>query len=159
METESKDIVSEVFCDVLEKLAYMFGESIPKEDFPGTGADYVQAAMTFSGPMTGKLTLAVPRAMSVEVAANVLGMEPGDELVETRSSDAIKEMLNVICGHVLTAVAGEEPVFELSAPTLEALDEANRVRMLNEEDTACFLVDDHPVLLRFSWEELSKLER
>jgi CheY-specific phosphatase CheX len=148
MQTEHMELLSGVFCEVLEKMAFMFGERVEKEDLPQIAAEYVQVKMTFTGPLRGGLALAVPSDMRAEFAANVLGMEPDDEFVEKRASDALKEVLNVTCGHMLTTLVGEEPVFDLSIPTLSSINKVECSALLSEPETLCFLVDDHPVLLR-----------
>jgi len=149
-------MLGEVFCDVLEKLAFMFGEPVSREELPEPGPENVRAAMTFSGNMSGSLALAVPADMCVEIAANVLGMDPDDEIVASRGIDALKEVLNVVCGQVLTAIAGEEPIFDLSVPSVETLDPDGWNNLLNESTTAPFLVDDRPVLLQLSLEQPAK---
>ena len=35
MQTEQREMIGDVFCDVFEKLAFMFGEPTPKEDLLG----------------------------------------------------------------------------------------------------------------------------
>ena len=72
--------------------------------------------MTYSGGMTGSISLIVPDDVCPEIAANVLGKDPDDAIVAAQSADALKEVLNVLCGNILTAVAGESPVFDLSVP-------------------------------------------
>jgi hypothetical protein len=62
----------------------------------------------------------------------------------------------VICGNVLTAIAGEGPVFDLSVPTVSNLDGQAWSARLNEPDTCVFLVDDSPVLVHLSSESLAK---
>ena len=145
--------MSEVFCDVLEKLAFMFGEPTPKEDLPETAAKYIDVGMTFSGPMEGALALAVPEEMCKEIAANVLGMELEDELVRNQAIDALKEVLNVTCGHVLTSIAGDEPVFDLSVPVAREIEAVAWEEFLGDSETLAFIVDDCPAALRFSMEE------
>ncbi len=155
MEENLNEVVSEVVCDVFEKLAFMFGEVSDEAELPQTATKYVEASMTFSGDMTGTIALAVPAEVCPEIAANVLGMDPDDELVAAQATDALKEVLNVICGNLLTAIAGEEPVFDLSVPAVSNLDaEAWRVR-LKEPNTHAFLVDDSPVLVQLTSESLA----
>jgi len=153
MQTEQKELLSRAFCDVIEKLAFMFGEPTPKEDLPRTATDYIEVKMTFSGPTRGSLALIVPTEMCEEIAANVLGMEPDDELVIKQAIDALKEVLNVTCGHVLTSVAGEKPVFDLTVPVATEIDAAAWEQFLNDPETLSFIVDDNPAALKFLMEE------
>ena len=91
---------------------------------------------------------AVPPQMCAEIAANVLGIDPEDDLAQEQSVDALKEVLNITCGKMLPVLAGTEPVFDMSLPeTLEINADAWTAR-LNEPGTLSFMVDDSPVLLR-----------
>jgi chemotaxis protein CheY-P-specific phosphatase CheC len=145
-----KEILVEVFCNVLENLAFMFAEAIEDEEVRQTPEAYLVARMRFAGPMRGALRLAAPAPMCTEIAANVLGLDPEDAMVATGSEDALKELLNVTCGHVLTALAGEEPVFDLSVPDVSALPERGWSELAQSDDTVAFLIDDYVVLLQLS---------
>ena len=148
MSSEYRETVTTVFCDVLENLAFMFGDEVPREEIPPVTGEYVRAQMTFDGAFVGALLLAVPTTMCPEIAANVLGLDPDDEMVATVGEDALKELLNVICGRVLTEVAGEEPVFDLSVPEVETLTDDAWQALLASPDTIALMVDEEPVLLR-----------
>ncbi|HOZ46099.1 MAG TPA: chemotaxis protein CheX [Candidatus Hydrogenedentes bacterium] len=153
MEANSKELVSEAFCEVLENLAFMFGEVADTEDVPASAGGQVLAAMSFSGPMCGRIELAVPRAMRVEIAANVLGVDTDDEQAMASADDALKELLNVTCGQLLTRLAGEEPVFDLSVPVVSELDDEAWARMAEASDAIVILVDENPALLRLAMSE------
>jgi chemotaxis protein CheY-P-specific phosphatase CheC len=153
MAGKHKEILGEVFSDVLENLAFMFAEVIEDEEVRQTPGAYLVAHMRFVGPIRGALRLAAPASMCAEIAANVLGLESQDAMVAAGSEDALKELLNVTCGHVLTALAGEEPVFHLSVPDVWALPERGWSELARSADTVAFLVDDYPVLLQLSIEE------
>ena len=81
----------------------------------------------FDGPCKGMLYLAVPQDMLPELASNMLGTE--DMPSDGQQEDSLKELLNVVCGNLLPAVAGAEAVFNVSAPAQvesgEAPDEYN----------------------------------
>ena len=148
MPNEHDEILQEVFCDVVEKLAFMFGEAIEKEDLPPVENEGIEANMAFSGPINGTLILATPIEMCPLIAANVLGMEPDDENVQARATDALKELLNVICGNALTAIAGEDPIFDLTVPEARKLTAEEWAALLSAPETLAFNVEDQPVLLQ-----------
>lgn len=150
MQTDRAKTAGEVFCEVIESLAFMFGEPSRKEDLPPAGSSYVQATMTFAGPFKGSLALVVPEEVAPEIAANILGVEVDDEMAREQAEDTLKEVLNVTCGHILTALAGEEPVFNLSVPEIAVTETAAWQAFLNNPDTAVFMVDDSPMLLLLS---------
>jgi CheY-specific phosphatase CheX len=153
MKTEQRELLNEVFCDVFEKLAFMFGEPTPKDDMPREASEFVEVKMGFTGPSHGSLEMVVPIEMCEEIAANVLGMDPEDDLVRERALDALKEMLNVTCGHILTSTAGEEPVFDLTVPVVREVDGAAWAAFLDDPETLSFIVDDSPAALKFTMEE------
>ncbi len=138
----------DVFCEVIEQIAFMFADPAEPRDLAVQGRSFMQASMSFTGQMQGEVAIAVPTDACSEIAANVLGMEADDPFVTERSADALKELLNVTCGHILTGLAGEKPVFDLSIPQVSDLDEAQLSQWLSSPTTLTFAVDDHPVLLR-----------
>ena len=154
MKNNHKKLLSEVFCDVLEKLAFMFAEAPDDTEPPEIPADCVRTDIGFTGIRTGSLSLIVPLALCPEIAANMLGVEEEDELAEEKAIDALKELLNVTCGHVLTSLAGEEAVFDLSVPSLHKLDLTGWEERSRDPATLVLVVDDaSPVLLRLTVEE------
>lgn len=138
--------LTRIFSDVLEQFAFMFADP-PESESPALGEDLIVASMTFRGPFQGALTLAAPRSMGPVLAANVLGLDPDDELVSRAPFDALKELLNVTCGNVLTAIAGEEPVFDLTVPEIEERPAGDWGSLHAADNTIYYLVDDFPVLL------------
>lgn len=149
MEMNPDEIISRIVYDVFEKLAFMFGEVADRDELPEPAALNMRASMTFAGDMTGSISLIVPENVCPEIAANVLGKDPDDDIVVAQSADALKEVLNVLCGNILTAVAGEAPVFDLSVPEVDAVDAAGWKVLLDDKSIHVFLVDDSPVLLQF----------
>lgn len=148
MPDDSSEILGAVFCEVVEKMAFMFSD-VPEEGDDATGvSDAVRAFMQFHGPIHGTIALAVAKGLCPEIAANSLGLETDDEDAVSKSYDALKELLNVICGNYLTRVAGEEPLFDLTVPQIEDLDLEQWDALVRREGTCAFLVEDYPALIR-----------
>ncbi len=147
MQMGKEEIVSNVVIDVLEDLAFMFGEQVDKDEIPFTDSDYIQVAMTFSGPSKGQLSLTVPEDMSAVIASNILGMDLDESSVSENDYDALKEVLNVICGQIITSLEGEEPIFDLSVPENRSITPEEWKSLLNRPEALKFVVDDIPVLL------------
>ncbi len=153
MQTDSKEIVSEVFCHVLEQVAFLFAEVAPPEGLAGLDQPFVEASMAFDGQLRGRLTMAVPAGACAQIAANMLGSEVEDEAVTAGGLDSLKELLNVTCGHILTSLAGDRPIFDLSIPQVTDVD-GEAVRALAGGSGAVgFVVEDSPVLLRLELRE------
>jgi CheY-specific phosphatase CheX len=153
MQTGNKEVVSEVFCNVIEQIAFMFAEVASLEDMAGMDQAFVEASMSFDGQLRGRLRMAVPKDACAQIAGNVLGMEPDDPFVTRGAADSLKELLNVTCGHILTSLAGDRPVFDLSIPQVSDLDEQAVQSLLAEPDTVAFRVEDAPVLVRLEMRE------
>ncbi|MFC2140278.1 chemotaxis protein CheX [Candidatus Auribacterota bacterium] len=151
-----KKILAEVFNQVLERFAFMFGDSISKKELSEIETAYrddlVQSEIFFSGELKGKLSIAVPLEMCVETATNTLGMELEQKNQREAACDAIEELLNITCGQLLIAIAGKKPIFDLSIPTIFPIGEAEWNNLLEEADSVAFLVDDYPVLVKLACE-------
>jgi chemotaxis protein CheY-P-specific phosphatase CheC len=152
LDDDTREKAGEVFCEILEKMAFMFGDPAEADDLPPSSGNYHRTFMTFKGAMSGSLAMAVPVEMCAEVAANVLGVELDSELAEEQSCDALKELLNVTCGNILTAIAGDEPLFDLQPPDIEAIENTAWQAMLKNPNTLAFIVDENPVLLNLTFE-------
>ena len=151
MQTATREeVLEDVFSDVMESLAFMFAERVDKEDLPSADGTILAVGMRFAGPFAGTLALTVPEATCTELAANVMGMDPEDAAAEEHAADALREVLNVTCGQLLTALAGDEPVFDLSVPTAEQKPPAHWAAALEQPQTLAFLVDESPMLLTLS---------
>ncbi|MGD8453195.1 MAG: chemotaxis protein CheX [Phycisphaerae bacterium] len=107
--------------DVLGNMAFMVSDEEPT-DFP-PGAVWVECTIRYNGPPHGRLSCWCTRDFAIQLAANLLGIEPdeGDALVG--AEDAVREFMNVLCGQVVTTWHGSAGVFSLSIPAVrECLD-------------------------------------
>ncbi len=153
MKAEQKELLYNVFCDAMEKLAFMFSEPAERDVLSPIDNKYVSASMTFTGEMTGEISITVSEEMCIEIAANILGVNPDDEQAMNLGIDSFKEVLNVTCGQVLTAIAGEKALFNLSIPEVSELGASGWTEILNKTETIGFFVDEYPMLLFFSFNE------
>lgn len=152
MDSDNREMLGQVFCNVAEAVAFMFGDVVEVDDLPAAPEDAMCAKMEFSGPFRGSLLAAVPTEMCPQIAANVLGVEPDDEGVFEKAADALKELLNVTCGQVLTSLAGEEPVFDLTVPQVTNMDAEGWESLAADLSVVAVILDDNPVLLKVSIE-------
>jgi len=143
----SQETVNATFMNIVERLTFMFGEPMDKDDLDTENVDFTLARMSFVGDMTGTLSVAVPSAITAEIAANILGLEPEDISDAAMLDDALGEMLNVVCGHVIMDLMGKEANFKLQAPEVLPVDESVLVEMLASPDFVGFELDDSPALL------------
>lgn len=135
------------FLKVVEQLSFMFGEPVPKDEIEAEDVTFVMASMAFGGDLTGTLIMAVPQEVTADIAANILGMDPAEVQAEELRRDALAEMLNVVCGHVIMAISGADANFKLRSPETKIADEDMLPRMMGDDDFMAFLLDDNPVFL------------
>jgi hypothetical protein len=75
--------------------------------------------LEFDGPFGGEIRMAITAEMLNPLAENMLGLDLGEKPPEgVMLEDALKELLNVVCGNVLPAIAGKEAVFNIGGPVL-----------------------------------------
>ena len=141
------EAVSATFLTIVEQLTFMFGEPSDKSAVLEDDVDYIVAQMDFTGDVKGTLSLAVPADCVVEIAANILGLDPGETEVASMVSDSLGEMLNVICGHVMVAIAGKSADFRLGAPVIGPATPELLADAVHSEDWMGFLLEDNVVLL------------
>lgn len=116
MNEQIKDIIYRVTEEVLEKLAFIF--SSPEEDRENISDDAsVAACVSFTGPFTGSVVMTITSDTLPELAENMLGFDTEETTVD-QQHDALKELINVICGNLLPAIAGKQVVFNVDPPEI-----------------------------------------
>ena len=129
--------------DVLEKLAFMFSFPEDQEE-PMNYESAVAASVSFSGPFNGKLIMTVSKEILPELAGNMLGIE--DNTTTEQQYDALRELINVVCGNLLPAIAGKESVFNVNAPLI--ITDSNFVINENKDSkpvsVAKMTIEDEP---------------
>ncbi len=157
MNPEQRKKVQVIVADVFKTMAFMFAEPMDGAEMaPLTRdkGDWVKAWMEFRGPSVGSLTMFFPAELCSLIAASVLGIDSGHEKAAARGRDAVAELLNVVCGHILTGFAGEKPVFDLTVP--QAADiEPTEVEALccGNCDALAFSVEGKPLFIALLWRE------
>ncbi len=107
----------EVTADTLEKLAFIF--TFPAEEAPVIDEQSQEIVrVDFSGPFGGGMELSLPSSALGELAVNMLGAEEGEDLSPEQQRDALKELINVVCGNLLPILAGHAEEFNLRPPYL-----------------------------------------
>lgn len=138
-------LVSEVLTDVLGTYAYLYGDAVSPAELPVPPAT-ISVVMSFTGSFSGRLTMVMPERLAASVAANALGATDDD--VSTRmGGDAAAELLNIVCGRLLTVLSGELPVFEVTAPEISAGDASDWLRTCGYPRAVGFVVEDEPLVL------------
>ena len=113
-DTRLNEPLRQVAEETFESLAFMFAMPGDDEFGPDPDAPLAVARVSFHGPFAGELHLGVSRDMLPDLAANMLGMdEQATAPTPEQQADALRELLNVVCGNLLPAIAGAEAVFNV----------------------------------------------
>ena len=152
MQSNTHETAGSTFLEVVEQLTFMFGESVPKSELELDGVQFTLAQMRFNGDLPGVLSVAVPSEITAEIAANILGLEVEDIESEEMKLDALGEVLNVVCGHVIMALVGTESNFKLDSPEVQIVTEDRCNEMVLDDNFTGFILDDSPVLLGLALE-------
>ena len=122
MRDKLEEVMSRVTIDTLEKLAFVFA-------FPGEGGEdpprdsAVVGSVSFTGPFAGMLVVTISIEVLQELAANMLGLDDDEETTLDHRSDTLKETVNIVCGNLLPAIAGDEVVFDIGVPKVFPADQ------------------------------------
>jgi chemotaxis protein CheY-P-specific phosphatase CheC len=136
MEQKIKSILTRVTSETLEKLAFLFTFADDERDNDGP-EPAVAGRVDFSGFIAGSLLMRISCSASQELAINMLGLDDDDEISREDKQDAFKEMLNVICGNALPAIAGNQVEFNIGPP--EILSETASATVLSETNPECIV--------------------
>ncbi|MBN2288498.1 MAG: chemotaxis protein CheX, partial [Candidatus Glassbacteria bacterium] len=127
---------------VLEQMAFMFSDPADPEMMLEDPGDCYLVQMSYLGPCSGKVAVAVQADLGREVGSNMLGADL-DQVTDTMVGDALKEMLNMSCGQFLTSYYGNEPVFDLTVPEISRLDTAAWKELAAGPDNCLYEVDEY----------------
>ena len=153
MSNKFKEIVEETYIETLENLAFLFSNKVAE----GKGRDMLDnsefylSEMKFSGGLEGCLKLATEKEVGNIIAENMLGgME--DEC-EDLCIDSLKEITNVICGKLVTEIAGTEPIIDLTIPEVKKINRGTVLKLIEEQNSIIFNSEEYLVVLVFKLTE------
>lgn len=105
-------LVKEVARETFEQLAFVLP---PQDDNAPVPEADARVCVTFCGPFSGSLVIALSSSLLPLMAANMLGMEESETAPADRE-DAFREVANVVCGNLLPRIAGTKPIFGIGSP-------------------------------------------
>lgn len=140
-----------IFSDVLADLAFMFTDDDPSDTEPGEV--WLETIISYRGPVVGTLKFRCTRGFSLLLAANLLGIDAHETTDPLQCEDAVKEFMNIVCGHFVTISYGSDDVFNLSIPHIAELPQAPDLQEADEERSATLSVDQYRLQLIHQTEE------
>lgn len=143
---DMREILYEVFADVLGRFAFLFLSPQEGAALPLRGRDFLCASVRFAGPFSGWITLYAAPSFGVLTAANVLGVEQ-KAVTSEQAEDALKELVHVVCGELLEALAGRDVLFEPETPALQNVTASVCRAAVNRPGALTMLVEQEPLIL------------
>lgn len=141
-----RELLERVSSRVLEDAAFILATPLEIPPPIPPHWDALGVHLDFCGPFSGHCELWASLEMAKIMAANMLGMTASAPDAQEMCCDALKESLNILCGNLLTELAGADPVFDLGTPvTQENLDSFPPDGSGAE---VWFDIDGQPVLIR-----------
>lgn len=150
MQLDYTQPLTDVFCRVMESMAFYFLDPIEADearDLSDTVSQYQQVTMRFDGPHKGSILMYMPLSMFTTLSANMLGVDEGDQQALSQQNDAVRELLNIVCGQSLTEIWGTGPVFDLRIPQMVEVSTAELHNVIEHTSACCFKCDGGLVIL------------
>ncbi len=141
------DTLVEALVVGLEQLAFI--SAFPPEGELPTPDNPLLLRIGFRGPICQRLEMLAGEGLGVQMAANVFGEESPE--ARFRGRDALKELLNVTCGAILSQRAGlESQAYEMSIPEIVPLSPDAWRDLLAEPGFTLLDAEGHPVAIRLA---------
>src|SRR5262245_38937344 len=123
MDLQDKETLARVFLGILSDAAFVFGDPMESAPLPRLEGRALAAVLSFQGETAGSITIAVPQDLAVIVAANTLGVSPGNPEAVQRSEDAVKELASILAGHLVASLSGSASKVKLAPPRIQVIEE------------------------------------
>jgi hypothetical protein len=119
-EPASPELLADVVGRMLETAAFIFSElcSTP----PPCSGPALQAAIAIESPEgeVYELTLSSSAGLALSLAANLLGVDPGDPEADGCAADAVGELANITAGVLATELHGAVAICRLGLPRVQS---------------------------------------
>jgi len=146
MPNKPEENLAQALESVINTMASLPVETIDPRDLPDMDASLVHAHIIFTGESSGEIGLLFDPSLASLLAARILGIDAKDQLLDDMVEDAVKELLNVVCGQFLTLSFGETPVFSLTVPHVFPLGAPACRALLKGPHVIAFLVNGYTLL-------------
>jgi hypothetical protein len=148
MPEPTPELLTDILGQVLQESAFIFAE--PDEEPQGWPAQALLARIAFESTRGGRLRVVTTMPAAAEIAANMLGIDPGPE-ADAQGRPAVSELLNVLGGAFLVRYFGTAVPSQLGLPSTEVVDAVPAIR---RTCAACVRLESgEPVVLELDLEE------
>lgn len=147
MTPEQKEAVIACMLDVSSEFAFLMLDYLESLSAEMHTAPMLCSTLSFSGDHAGMITIQMDRNLAREVAANLLNIDEDSVMAESSAPESVNEFINVIGGHLVTILFGEEADVNLGTPQCTPTDQP----LLDDTHNRLFFADgDRPVILSTS---------
>lgn len=140
---------------VMPSMASMSPSFPDSGDVPDMQGEALNVRISYSGWHTGELGLILERRLVSRIAVRIMGMDEAEDLPEDMIEDALRELMNVICGHFVTLMYGDKSLLDVSTPQVFPVKNALCNLLRSSPDIHAFMIDDSPALGQIRIKELS----
>lgn len=117
-------------------------------DVPAMQGDALNVRVNYAGEYTGELGLILERGLVSCIAARVMGLDDAEDISDDMVDDALRELMNVICGHFVTLMYGDKALINVSTPQVFPVKNALCNMLKSSPDIHGFMIEDSPALGR-----------
>ncbi len=128
-----REKLQKVLRQTMADSAFIFTD--PLEEELEEDAEVVEAVLSFEGIRAGRLRLSVPYLLSIELAANLLGLEPDDPDVFEMAENSVGEFLNIFAGSLIESLFGVEETYYIDSPEVKRISRARAQE--RRQDSVC----------------------
>ncbi len=147
MQVPTTDILQKVFSEVLANLAFMFPDDSKPELNPEH--EWLETTIRYEGPHVATLRLWCTRPFSILLALNLLDVDPRSEDSAPKGEDAVKELINVLGGQLVTTLHGTQDVFSLTIPEIRLLPQPPDETVLDGSMVVRLSIENHSLCLAY----------
>lgn len=130
---------------VLETFAFVSPEPVEGASPERPDGDIMCASITFTGATSGSMNIYAPQGLCVEMAANILGIDPEDEDAYLKGADTLGEVVNIAAGHIATLIEPAKQT-DLHPPIVSRVSSA-AWEHVSDAGARAYVIDDVPILV------------
>lgn len=145
------EVIDNCFKRVLEDSSFLFADdSSKKEVIEKEEVDYFVSYISFNGEVNGDIIVLFSNITARELSMNMMGLE-AEEIKDHIIPDSIAEFTNMFCGNIVFQIFGTDKNYDISIPVMNEGHEELFEKLIDDENTRYFMVDDEPVLLNVKY--------